>query len=114
MQVSAIKILNPKSLFQVDNSRRKTDTVFREALEQDTLIASIELNRKIARIHTITPLGIPLIKEYELPQFRQIRIDHEGNLAVTPKKQRRNKFWRNLERIGVFVGGIYLGSQFIK
>lgn len=107
--IKEIEIEVPKTVFIY-----KTDTIFREKLVQDTLIASIELDRKLARIHTITPLGIPLIKEYDLPPFRQIQIDHEGNLAIRPKKQRRKKFWRNVERIAIFVGGVYIGSNALR
>ena len=88
----------------------KTDTVYRERIERDTLITSIELTPKLAKIHTITPEGLPLIAEYPLPEFGDIKIDHEGNMEVK-RKRRRRKFWRRLERIGIFVGGIVLGRE---
>ena len=105
--IKKVEIEVPKTVYIY-----KTDTVFREKLIRDTLITSIELDRKLARIHTITPLGMPLIKEYNLPQFRQIQIDHEGNLAIKPKKLRRKRFWRNVERVGIFIAGAFLGSKF--
>ena len=91
----------------------KTDTVYRERIEKDTLITSIELTPKLAKIHTITPKGLPMINEYPLPEYREIKIDHEGNMQVKRKKKRR-KFWRGVERIGIFVGGVVLGNRLLK
>ena len=66
----------------------KTDTVYRTKIEKDTLISSIEFTPKLAKIHTITPKGIPMIKEYPLPEYRSILIDHEGNTQINRKKKR--------------------------
>lgn len=89
----------------------KTDTIFREKLINDTLIAGIEIDRKTASIHTITPKGLPLLKQYELQPFKNLEINHQGDLSFNPKNQRRKRFWKNMERIGVFVGGVWIGSK---
>ena len=89
----------------------KTDTVYRDRIERDTLITSVELTPKLAKIHTITPEGLPLIAEYPLPEYRDIQIDHEGNMEVKRKRKRR-KFWRRMEQVGLFVGGLVLGRGF--
>lgn len=91
----------------------KTDTVYRERIEKDTLITSIELTPKLAKIHTITPAGLPMINEYPLPEYRKIKIDHEGNMKVKRKK-RHKRFWRRMERVGIFIGGVFLGSKLSK
>jgi len=91
----------------------KTDTVYRERIERDTLITSIEITPKVAKIHTITPAGLPMISEYPLPEFKEIKIDHKGNMKVKRKKRRR-KFWRTMERVGLFVGGMIIGRNLSK
>ena len=88
----------------------RTDTVYRERIELDTLITSVQITPRVAKIHTITPEGLPMIKEYPLPQFREIIIDHQGNMKVKRKKRRR-KFWRTMERVGIFAGGILIGKR---
>ena len=88
----------------------KTDTVYRERIEKDTLITSVELTPKLAKIHTITPEGLPLIAEFPLPEYRDIKIDHEGNMEVKRKRKQR-KFWRRIERVGLFIGGMIVGSK---
>ena len=92
----------------------KTDTIYREKLIQDTLITHLEIEPKYAKIHTLTPEGIPLIKDYPLPSFERINIDHEGDIQIKEKKVKRQKFWRNAERIGLIVGGIWIGNQINK
>lgn len=89
----------------------KTDTIFREKLIKDTLIAGIEINKKKALIHTITPKGIPLIREFEIPPFKKLEINHQGDLDYKPKNIRRQKFWKNVGRIGLFIGGVWLGNK---
>ncbi|MBL4753235.1 MAG: hypothetical protein JKY52_06530 [Flavobacteriales bacterium] len=91
----------------------KTDTVYRERIERDTLITSVELTPRLAKIHTITPEGLPLITEYPLPEHRDIKIDHKGNMEVK-RKRRRRKFWRRMERVGILVGGTLIGSRLAK
>ncbi|MCB0396839.1 MAG: hypothetical protein KDD36_09310 [Flavobacteriales bacterium] len=89
----------------------KTDTVYRKRIEKDTLITSVEITSKLAKIHTITPAGLPVINEYPLPEFREIRMDHQGNMQVKKKKHRR--FWRVMEKVGLFAGGIMIGRKFL-
>ncbi len=48
----------------------KTDTVFRKIIEKDTLISSVEFTPKLAKVHTITPKGLPTIKEYPLLNYK--------------------------------------------
>ncbi len=87
----------------------KTDTLYREKLEKDTLIAAVELSSRMAKIHTITPSGLPIVREYALSDYREIKIDHEGNMEV--KKNHRKKFFRTLERVGIFAAGLFIGSR---
>ena len=89
----------------------KTDTLIRERLIRDTLFLAMELEQNIAKIHIITPEGIPIIKQHQLPDFESLKLDHEGNLEIKPKRKSRKKLWRNLERIGIAIGGFYLGSK---
>lgn len=89
----------------------KTDTLIREKLIYDTLFLAIELDQTTAKIHLITPEGIPIIKQHQLPEFESLKLDYEGNLEIKPKRKSKKKLWRNLERIGIAIGGFYLGSK---
>ena len=89
----------------------KTDTLIREKLIHDTLFLAMELDQNTAKIHIITPEGIPIIKQHQLPEFESLKLDHEGNLEIKPKRKSRKKLWRNLEKVGIAIGGFYLGSK---
>lgn len=90
----------------------KTDTVYREQLENDTLISSVVLNKKQAEIHTLTPSGTPLINTYPVKNFSQIQINHKGQANIKLQKHsKRIKALKWLGRIGLFVGGTFIGSQ---
>ena len=90
----------------------KTDTVFRQKLERDTLISGVKLNLDKATIHSITPNGVPLVKVYSLKQFSEAKIDHKGNLKVSRKKNRHKALRRNLNRAVIFIGGFIIGRNF--
>lgn len=87
----------------------KTDTLFREKLIRDTLISGIEFDRNKAVIHTVTPKGIPMVKQYPLKEIKEAQIDHKGNLKV--KRKRRNRVVKNAERILIFLGGVIIGRK---
>jgi hypothetical protein len=89
----------------------KTDTLIREKLIHDTLFLGLELHENIAKIHTITPEGLPIIKQHRFPEFKSLKLDHKGNLEIKPKRKSRKKLWRNLERIGIAVGAFYIGQH---
>ena len=85
----------------------KTDTIFREQLEKDTLISSVVINKKKAEIHTLTSSGVPLINSYPVKDFSQIQINHKGQANIKLQKHpKRKKILKWLGRIGIFVGGI--------
>lgn len=94
----------------------KADTIYRQQIEKDTLITGVEITNEIAKIHTITPKGIPIVREYPMPEFKQITIDHEGNTQI--KRKRKPKRLKNtLQTIGLsasFLGGVYLGIKISK
>lgn len=83
------------------------DTIYREKLEQDTLITFLSISPKLAEIHTLTPTGKPSVAHYPIEDFTHLDINHKGKLKTKKKKQ----FWRNLERMGIFVGGVWVGSK---
>lgn len=56
----------------------------------------MELDQNTAKIHVITPEGIPIIKQHQLPEFESLKLNHEGNLGVKPKHKSRKKLWRDL------------------
>tara|TARA_B100000683_G_scaffold238095_1_gene243693 strand:- start:209 stop:682 length:474 start_codon:yes stop_codon:yes gene_type:complete len=85
----------------------KTDTVFRQKLEKDTLISAIQIEPKKATIHTITPKGIPLVKEYPIVDFKKLTIGHEGEVNLTKKKRKTMRVFR---RAVVFFAGFIAGS----
>ncbi|WP_438712312.1 hypothetical protein ACSTS3_07980 [Aquimarina muelleri] len=93
----------------------KTDTVFRKNMENDTLISSIQIGKKKAQIHTLTPDGIPTINEYLLPPFKSLTMDYKGNLQINPiKHPKRKKTLHTIGAITLFVGGVFLGAQLDK
>lgn len=90
----------------------KTDTLYRQKLEQDTLISAIHIEPKRATIHTITPKGIPLVKQYPLGEFKELTINHEGDLKQIKKKKRRKRIWLIVKRCFYTLGAVYLVSNF--
>ena len=93
----------------------KTDTVYREQLENDTLISSVVIDKKKAEIHTITPSGTPLINTYPVKDFNQIRITHDGRTAIQlPKHPKRKKALKWIERIGLITSGIIISKKASK
>ena len=90
----------------------KVDTVFRNRIEKDTLISSIEFTPKFARIHTITPLGKPVVKAYSLENYKSVALDYEGRMAIKKQKHpKRKKLLKTLGKIGLFIGGFYTGKE---
>jgi len=88
----------------------KTDTLYRKQIEKDTLITSVEITPQLAKIHTITPQGLPMIKNYDIRDFKALKIDHEGNVS-SKKKRKHKKFFRTLERIALVLSGVLIGSK---
>ena len=41
----------------------------------------------------------------------KIIIFFQGDVNITSKKIKHQKFWRNAERIGLVLGGVWLGSR---
>tara|TARA_B110000211_G_C14080885_1_gene554450 strand:+ start:2080 stop:2451 length:372 start_codon:yes stop_codon:yes gene_type:complete len=70
----------------------KTDTLIRERLIHDTLFLAMELNKNILKIHIITPEGIPIIKQHQLPDFQSLNLDHKGNIEIKLKKNQERSF----------------------
>ncbi len=93
----------------------KRDTVFREKIIHDTLFTALLLKDNKAKIHTLTPLGIPNINEYTLPDFNALTIDYKGRLDIKPTKHpNRKRTWNTIKHVGIFVGGVLIGSQLNK
>lgn len=84
-----------------------TDTILREKLVKDTLITFLEITPKLAYIHTLTPSGIPSINTYPIEGYSQLQINHKGQI----KRRRMKRFWKSVERVGLFVGGVLLGKS---
>ena len=89
----------------------KTDTLIRKKLIHDTLFLAMELDQNIAKIHILTPEGIPIIKQYQLPDFESLKLDHVGNIVIKPKPKSKKRLWRNLERIGIVITTFYLAKK---
>jgi len=105
--IKEVEVIRPTTVYVY-----KTDTVFRQQLEKDTLISGIEITPKIAKVHTITPKGLPLVKEYPLLPYKHISLDYEGNMSIKQKKHpKRRKFFKQLGQIGIFIGGVLLGKE---
>ena len=82
------------------------DTIYREKLEKDTLITFLSISPKLAEIHTLTPTGKPSVAHYPIEDFTHLDINHKGKLKTKRKKQ----LWKNLERIGIFTCGVFVGN----
>ena len=65
----------------------------------------LSISPKTAEIHTLTPKGKPSITIYPIQDFTHLKINHEGNI----KTQKKKRFRRNLERIGIFVSEVWVG-----
>ena len=90
----------------------KTDTVFRKIIEKDTLITGVEFNQKMAKIHTITPKGLPLISEYPVLNYRSFAINHKGEIAFKKRKHsKRKKLLRILSHTAAFACGVWLAGK---
>lgn len=103
--IKEVEIQKPVKVFVY-----KTDTVYRQKLEKDTLISAVKIEPNKATIHTITPKGIPLVKEYPLVDFKKLTINHEGGLKQSRKKKRHKKMWRLVERISIFSLGYFIAK----
>ncbi len=88
----------------------QTDTNYRKQLEKDTLVTFVSITPKVAEVHTLTPKGEPNLAIYPIEDFTHLNINHKGKVKTKKKK----RFWRNLERIGIFIGGLWIGSRFSK
>ena len=88
----------------------KSDTVYRQKLENDTLISVVQIEPRKATIHTITPKGIPLVKEFVLDDFKNLTIDHEGHLKQISKKKKKRL--KRIKMILLFLCGVIVGSEF--
>lgn len=84
-----------------------TDTILREKLVKDTLITFLEITPKQAHIHTLTPSGKPSINTYPIEDYTQLQINHKGQI----KRRRKKRFWKSVERVGLFVSGVLLGKS---
>ena len=93
----------------------RRDTIFREQMEKDTLISGLQFTPRKLTLHSITPEGQPLVKKYPLAAFRELKVDHKGNLQIKKVKHpKRRKLFRTLGKIGLFVGGYYAGREVHK
>ena len=88
----------------------KTDTLYRQKLEKDTLISAIQIEPKKATIHTVTPTGIPLVKQYPLDDFKDLTINHQGDLKQSKKKKHHKNLRRNIERICIAFCCFFIGN----
>ena len=100
------EIIKPKKIYIY-----QIDTIYRKQIEKDTLITSVQLMPKLARVHSISPKGIPSIAEYPLDDVKTVEIDHKGNAEI--KKRKYPKLRRAFKRAGqvlIFAGGVWVGK----
>lgn len=89
----------------------KTDTIYRQRIEKDTLISAIEITPWMAKVHTLSPIGVSSIKHYPLHDAQKLRINHKGQIQIEkPKKHKRKNRLRTLTYISLFLGGCILAS----
>ena len=93
----------------------KTDTVYREELEKDTLISSVVINKKKAEIHTLSPSGTPLINSYPVKNFSQIQINHKGQANIKLQKHpKRKRMLKWIERVVLITSGLLIQKSIQK
>ncbi len=92
------------------------DTTLRKEAEHSDIITAVHVKRKnlfssddIIGIDKITPKGIILSSQYVTPEFREIKIDMNGNMQV--KKKRFTKFKRVAGIILIGAAGFILGKE---
>lgn len=92
------------------------DTSLRKEAEHSDIITGIDIKRKglfqkmdFIKVDRITPKGIILSSEYELPPLREIRIDEHGN--VETKKKRFPKLKKAVGIILPLAAGFVIGRE---
>ncbi len=68
----------------------------------------------MAKVHTITPLGVPTVKEYPMLTFKRVQINHQGNTSVKlPKYPKLKKRIKLIGKISLSVAGFYLACRIV-
>jgi hypothetical protein len=95
------------------------DTSLRREAEHSDIITGIDIKRAnlfhrtdFLRVDRITPLGIVLSNEYQLPAFREVKIDMHANVQV--KKKRFTKLKKAVGIILTVAAGIAIGAELHK
>jgi len=105
--IKEVEIEKPVKVFVYE-----TDTIYRQKLEKDILISAIYIQPKKATIHSITRTGIPLVKQYPLDNFKQLTINHQGE--VKQEKKKRKKLRRKIKVLGIIIGTFCLSTLLLK
>lgn len=87
----------------------KMDTLYRNQIEKDTLITSVEITPKLVHIHVLTPKGVPMIHHYNLEGYQSLKINHEGELLINESK--RLKRLRCIKNVGFLISGFIIGRR---
>ena len=92
------------------------DTTLRKEAEHSDIITAVHVKRKnlfssddVIGIDKITPKGIILSSQYVTPEFREIKIDMNGNMQV--KKKRFTKFKKVAGIILIGAAGFIIGKE---
>ncbi len=92
------------------------DTTLRKEAEHSDIITAVHVKRKnlfssddIIGIDKITPKGIILSSQYVTPEFREIKIDMNGNMQV--KKKKFTKFKKVAGIILIGAAGFIIGKE---
>ena len=92
------------------------DTTLRKEAESSDIITAVHVKRKnlfssddIIGIDKITPKGIILSSQYVTPEFREIKIDMNGNMQV--KKKKFTKFKKVAGIILIGAAGFIIGKE---
>lgn len=76
------------------------DTLLRDTLEQQDLIAEVQVKRRQLTVARIDPKGEVRTDHYTLPKHLQsLTLDHAGHVALRSKKPRRA-----LKALGIVAG----------
>jgi len=92
------------------------DTVLRREVEHQNIITAVDIKHKglfnkmdFIQVDKITPKGLVLRNEYQLPPLREIKIDGKGDVEI--KKKRFPKLKKVVGIVLIGAAGFIIGKE---
>ncbi len=102
----------PKTVFVYS----RPDTLRRQRLEHDTLIAGVRINSESLEVERLTPRGISLVDNYQLASIPVVvGIQHGGQVEIVVDKaqlsrEKRRRRWKRVGMAACFAVGLVVGG----